>query len=107
MIYELTTQPREIIFSPSSTIEEILQNVYTILTTMIFTVPLFREFALDASIIDDPIPIAKARLVSEVIEKVQMYENRVIVEEVIFNDDFMEGRIEPAVRIRLREGVIV
>jgi len=106
MIYELTTQPREIKFAPT-VLEEILQNVYTVLTTLIYTVPLNREFGIDATIIDDPIPIAKARLVSEIIEKVQMYENRIIVEEVRFNEDFMEGKIEPILRIRLREGVIV
>lgn len=106
MIYEVTTQSREINFAPSSILEEVFQNVYTLLTTIVYTVPLNRGIGINASPIDEPTLISKARLVAEIIEKVQMYEERVIVEEVLFNENQEEGRVDPIVRIRLREGVM-
>ena len=47
-------------FAPSSEIAEILQNVRTILTTRLGSVPLERDFGLSWEHIDQPINVARA-----------------------------------------------
>ncbi|PWK16056.1 hypothetical protein [Tumebacillus permanentifrigoris] len=87
-------------------IEEILQNVYTSITTMRGSVPLDRGFGLDPSL-DDPLPLARARLTTQVIDVVQKYEPRVVVSSVTFAEDGFAGVLVPTVNVRLREGVVL
>lgn len=105
MIYTVTTQPKEIDFSPSL-IDEILQNVRTILSTLQNTVPLFRRFGVDGSFLDDPMLIAEAKMAAEVIEKVQEFEPRAIIQEVKFDREQYDGQVRPIVYLRIKEGVL-
>ncbi|KEO84750.1 GPW/gp25 family protein [Tumebacillus flagellatus] len=88
-------------------IEEIKQNVYTALTTAQGSVPLDRGFGLNMENLDDPLPLAKARLTTQVVAVVQKQEPRVIVESVTFAGDDAAGQLVPVVKFRLRDGVIV
>lgn len=103
-LYTLTVNPAEINFRPSSVIEEIFQNVTTIVATAKFSVPLFRSFGIDAIFLDEPTPLIKSKLVAEVIEKVEYFEPRVIVEEIIINTN-EDGRMIPTLKISIRNGV--
>lgn len=103
-IYTLTVNPAEINFSPSTTIEEILQNVNTIVTTSKFSVPLFREFGVDASFLDEPTPLVKSKMVAEITEKVEFFEERVIVEQISIESN-NDGRMIPTLQISIRQGV--
>lgn len=106
--YTLTVnkQPNIINFRPSSVIEEILQNVNTIVSTVIYSVPLNRGFGVDASFVDEPTPVVKARLIAEISEKVEQYEPRVQVDEVAFAAN-LDGQLVPTLTLSLRSGVIV
>ena len=91
-------------FAPGSTVAEILQNVRTILTTPKYFVPLDREFGLSATMLDDPLPAAQARLTAEIFSAVQKWEPRVRVTRVSYvNDalDAMDGKLVPKVRLRI------
>nr|WP_278430010.1 GPW/gp25 family protein [Brevibacillus laterosporus] len=83
--------------------EEILQNVYTILTTPRGSVPLDREFGIDTSILDDPTPVAKARATAEIFEKVNKYEPRVSITKVSFTEK-EDGVLIPVVKLAVKEG---
>jgi phage baseplate assembly protein W len=73
------------------------------LSTLQGTVPLNRGFGMDSSIVDEPIPIARARLTGEIITKLQQYEPRIIVTQVKFADD-LNGRLMPIVYFELAGG---
>lgn len=104
--YSIMIKSSEINFSPTTVLEEIFQNVNTIVSTSIYTVPLFREFGVKSTYLDEPTPISKARFINEVVEKVERFEPRVIVEEVNFTEDeIMDGRLIPIVKIKIRNGV--
>ena len=103
--YTVTINPIEINFCPKTVLEEIFQNVNTIVSTTIYTVPLFRGFGVDTSFLDDPTPLSKARFINEVIEKVEKFEPRVSVEEVKFTENQIDGKLIPKLIIRIREGV--
>lgn len=80
--------------------EEILQNVKTILTTPMGTVPFDREFGIDWSLLDLPIREARAKLTVEYMDKVKKYEPRARVKQVDFEAN-TEGILKPKVVIDL------
>lgn len=101
-MYEITAENiNQINFAPGSLEEEVLQNVKTILTTTKYSVPLDREFGLSATMLDDPIPIAKAKLTAEIITAIRRWEPRARVVEVRYEGDGMDGILRPKVRIEL------
>lgn len=105
MELDITAQLDGIDFGPSTVLEEILQNVKTILATPKFSVPLDREFGLNATMLDSPTPAGMAALTAEVFEAVQRYEPRVKVKKVFFNPseaDALDGIVRPTVRVVIR-----
>lgn len=80
---------------------EILQNVRTIITTAKFSVPLDREFGMNATMLDLPLPVAKAKITSEIITAVHKWEPRVQVTKVFFDGDGLDGKLVPKVRVTI------
>lgn len=107
MNYSVSINPSSINFRPESILEEIFQNINTIVSTNIYSVPLFREFGVDGDFVDDPTPIARVRFSSEIIEKVEQFEPRVIVREVKYEEDGIDGRLIPILNIEIREEVVL
>lgn len=102
--YTITYTPSIVNFRPVDMLEEIHQNINTILSTYKFTVPLFREFGFDARFIDRPLSILRPLYVKEVVETVEKYEPRVIVEEVKMTAE-IDGIAYPIIIFSLRNGV--
>ena len=66
MEFELTAGERvDVDFAPQNVQMEILQNCSTILSTSKFSVPLDRDFGVDANYVDAPLLSAKAKAESE------------------------------------------
>ena len=87
-------------FAPETEAVEILQNVRTILSTRIGTVPLHRDFGISWDHIDKPYPVAKQLMMVEVIEAIEKFEPRAKVESVEFDESTesaMEGLLKPRV----------
>ena len=101
-IVDVTAEIKEISFSPTNEVEEILQNVKTILTTTKYSVPLDREFGINAEILDMPLPYVQAKLTAEIISTIQKYEPRVVVNKIIYNGDGQEGKLIPTVRVVIK-----
>ena len=102
--YTLTYEPKNINFRPATVLEEIYQNINTILSTYKFTVPLFREFGFTAEFIDRPLTVLLPVYVREVVETIEKYEQRVLIEEVKLNGD-IEGKAYPTIIFTIRNGV--
>lgn len=93
-------------FAPANETAEILQNVRTILVTLIGSVPLFRIFGTSFEHIDEPYPIARALMQSAVIEAIESYEPRARVESVMFDETLpnaMDGILLPRVVVSIGE----
>ncbi len=103
MEFDVTATLEEINFRPGSTLEEILQNVRTIVTTPKYSVPLDRNFGITATMLDAPMPVSRAKLMAEIIDAIQRYEPRVRVTQVTFTGDGMDGILRPKVRVRIVE----
>lgn len=87
-------------FSPGSVLEEIIQNVKTLLTTRRWSVPLDRQLGLDMTVLDAPMSRAVAALRVEVIEALRKYEPRCRVKRVDFDGD-TAGRLVPKVTVMI------
>jgi len=104
--YTLTYNPSKINFRPADELEEIFQNINTILGTYKFSVPLFRDFGFQAEFIDRPMSILHPLYVREVVETVEKYEPRVMVEEVKMSAE-IDGKAYPIIIFSLKSGVKV
>jgi phage baseplate assembly protein W len=93
-------------FSPDSEAKEILQNVRTILTTVIGSVPLHRDFGISWENVDKPLPVAISLMQATVIDAITDFEPRAKVVNVTFEDNAensMEGVLRPLVEISIGE----
>jgi phage baseplate assembly protein W len=97
---DITAQLDEVDFGATGHIE-ILQNVRTIITTPRYSVPLDRNFGLNATMLDEPLPVAKAKLTAEIIAAIHKYEPRVKVTKVLYDGNAMEGVLVPKVRVKI------
>ena len=93
---------KDISFSPASVMDEIEQNIRTILTTEVGSVPLDRDFGIDTTLLDSPTPLARARLTNVILEAIERYEPRVEVVRVDYSEK-NDGRLVPSVTVRLYE----
>lgn len=93
-------------FHPSSEVEEILQNVRTIILTRRGSVPLDRDFGLSWEHIDKPVHIAQALTRAEIIEAIEKEEPRAVIESVEFEEnaeDAAEGLSRPRIIVSIGE----
>ncbi len=94
---------------PLSIIEEITQNIKLILTTIKGTVPLDRNFGIDISFLDNPIPKAVMRAKISILETVKKYEPRVEVLKVeLINDalNIQDGKVTVKVEVKILDEYI-
>lgn len=100
---DITVSYQDIDFNPGGIIYEVMQNVRTILTTVKGSVPLDREFGVNAAVVDEPVTIARARLSREIIQSVRKYEPRARVMKVEYEESDAEGTLRPRVKVRINE----
>ncbi|CEG29790.1 hypothetical protein [Bacillus sp. B-jedd] len=85
-------------------VEEILQNVSFILSTMAFSCPMDREFGWIPDI-DTPILVARANNTARLIHAIQNYEPRAVVDEVQTSGNALEGEIKVIIRVKIDESI--
>jgi len=78
--------------------EEVIQNVWTIISTTKFSVPMDREFGIDSSMLDKPTPVSKSQFTVNVVDAIRKYEPRAVVTGVEFDGDALTGKLIPKVR---------
>ena len=86
---------------PETLEEEVAQNIAFLLSTPKGSVPMMRDFGIDAGLLDEPTPKTKAKLKAQVIEQIQRYETRAKIKEIELAES-EEGKLEPKLRWELR-----
>ena len=79
-------------FAPASLVEEVLQNVRTILSTV--------KFGISGTAVDLPMPQAKAVLSGEIFTAVKRYEPRAIIQSISFSGE-ETGKLVPTLEVRI------
>lgn len=89
-------------------IQEIDQNIRTIVSTILSTVPLDRGFGIDTVTLDGPLnAVTQARMTDKIVNAIREYEKRVEVLSVKYVTDGIKGRLIPMVKYRVKEGVTI
>lgn len=88
---------------PASVIEEVIQNVRMIMSTVIYTVPYDRSFAISGDYLDNPIQLNIALASADVVRAIKAREPRAEVHEIDFEGNGLDGRLKPIVRILINE----
>lgn len=89
-------------FAPATVVEEVLQNVRIILTTIKYSVPLDRQFGIDGHIVDLPIHQAQAVFSAEIFNAIKRYEPRTEIQSISFAGD-QNGRLRPRLEVSVNE----
>ena len=97
--------PQKIDFAPQNTVLEVAQNVYTLLATNKYTVPLDRKLGLSSAVVDQPINTVLAQLRAEILEVIEQYEPRFKVDEIDFtkSKNLKNGILYPVIKGRINE----
>ena len=98
----LTAELSKVNFAPSNIYEEVAQNVKTICTTTKYSVPMDRNFGVDANFLDRPTPKAMAQIQAELIQAIRKYEPRCKVKKISF-EGTIDGKLNLKVRIAIDE----
>ncbi|WP_434171189.1 hypothetical protein AHYW_002608 [Providencia manganoxydans] len=91
-------------------LDEIYQNVRTILATTRGSVFLDRHFGIDSSLLDQPTPAALSRYRAHVVTEIEKQEPRVKVVSVSFEqttEKTGKGELRPVVSIQIKPGVLL
>jgi phage baseplate assembly protein W len=95
-------------FSPAGIVEEVLQNVRTLITTAKYSVPLDRNLGIDTAFLDRPAPDAMARLRVQIDEEIRRYEPRATVKVIEFrqygDDAVLSGKFYPVLQVEIQGG---
>ena len=107
MMIDVMAELGPVNFCPATELEEVLQNVRTIITTRKGSVPMDREFGIDGDIQDLPIGVAQAKLSAEIVEAVNRFEPRARVKQVIYDGNEQDGLLRAKVRVAINgtEGI--
>ena len=90
--------------APQTLIDEITQNIATILLTPKGTVPLDRNFGTSWQFIDRNTPAAESTIVSDVLDAIEEYEPRVEIVDITFDTNEMTGQIIPRLEVSINAG---
>lgn len=97
------TDLKNIRFAEADTVNSVLQNIAVILSTPKGSVPQYREFGLDWSYLDRPMPIAKVLMLPEVKEAIERWEPRATFVDISLTEDPLKpGTLFPAVVIEIK-----
>ena len=102
MEYELYLDATDIKIIPAAEVQEVLQNVLMILLTEKYTVPLDREFGLNASIVDAPIN-QTSRITAQVATAIRTYEPQARLKKINFSGEANAGHVISSVVVEIVE----
>lgn len=78
---------RELSLCETDLVKSVVQNVSVILRTWRGTVPMYRPFGIDGTLVDLPVPVAKVRMVADLRETIETYEPRFRVSKISFEPE--------------------
>ena len=81
--------------------QDILRCLNVLYGSRVGTLALDRDFGIDWSFIDMPMPSAKAMIEAELIKKTRKYEPRAVVKQVVWTGDAATGLLKPKVVIEI------
>lgn len=102
MSYTIDTTQKQIInFSPETVVDEVLQNLWFLYSSLRYDCPLDRALGLNATYIDKPIETVKALATTDLYEKTEEYEPRAEITKISFEVDNEGSKLKPIVEVEI------
>ena len=80
--------------------EDIVRSLNTLYSTRAGSQPMARDFGIDYDgVVGLPLEVAKNKLALEIVEKTELYEPRVVVNEIDFGVDASNGKLIPIIHV--------
>lgn len=95
----------DIDLSPATVIEDVVQNIATILATIKGTIPYMRGFGRNREIEGRPMPVVKNMIVSDVFQQISDYEPRAILGEIRVEENKESDELNDILITVVLEGV--
>lgn len=83
-------------YMKESVVADIKKNIYCLFGTPEGTIPGDRSFGLSTDYVDNPLPVAENLLALDIYEKVETYEPRVAVKDIVCEAD-IDGHLSARV----------
>ena len=99
MTYQVTAGAYPLRLNETGTVDSVLQNIAILLTTFKGTVPLDRDFGMDAEILDRPAAAARVLYMAEIRETIETYEPRATVRGITFRQS--GAQLIPTVEVEI------
>ena len=94
---------RTLTLNETDLVKSVMQNVQNILRTVLGTVPMYREFGIDARFVDTPINVATPIIYATIREAIEEFEPRCEVIDIDFVPDLSNpGALLPTVTVRIK-----
>lgn len=101
MAYLITADDVQTVnLAPANVVEEVLQNVATIISTVKYSIPLDREFGIDGAVVDLPMIEARAKMTNEIFQAIKRYEPRAVIQGINYKGT-LEGKLMPTVEVTI------
>lgn len=100
-IIDTTIKKENINLAPANVIEEIMQNLYFLYSSLEYDIPLDRALGLNATYIDKLIKAAKALITTDIYDKTTQYEPRAKIVKIDFKSDYEKGVLKPVVEVEI------
>ena len=88
---------------PENTVEEVLQNVFMILSTLENEVPLSRKFGMSGEYYGKPLPIVETLLFADICQLLEKYEPRAVPVDITISEDPMTAAINYILELEVNE----
>lgn len=95
----------DIDLSPATVIEDVVQNIATILATTKGTIPYMRGFGRNRETEGRPMPVVKNMIVSDVFQQISDYEPRAILGEIRVEENEESDELNDILITVVLEGV--
>lgn len=93
----------EFLVAPSSTEEEVFQNVYLILRSRQYEIPLARGLGIDPDIEGRSLAVAETLAAQSISDAIENYEPRAVIKSIDFETDHGTGKLVPTVEVSVSE----
>ena len=103
MTLEISNAATPIKIMPANEIEEIVQNVRMIISTLKGTVPMDREFGLNGALLDEPISATQAKMTASIAAAIKKFEPRARLAGVSYDGQLSDGELKMTVQIEIVE----
>ena len=103
MTLDIVVSNRDWKIMPANEIEEVIQNVAMIISTLKGSCPLDRTFGIDPARVDDPIGVAQAKLSAEIAAAVRTQEPRARVKKLFYDGNATDGELIIKARVEVVE----